>query len=110
MQLEPVVEVLAKFMNKVLVTGKIVRAITLNHVGEKKTPFAEIWLEIEEVVQDKQKNWGVKSDQFRFEVWRSRARYASQELQKGEIVEVEARLCTGIHGLKLEIQEITRSL
>ena len=95
-------------MNKVMLTGRIVAPIVLQHVGGSNTPFTKVLLDVDDLVQNKNRKWETRVERYQVEIWRSRARYASEEFCVGDYVEVEACLRDTPDGIKLEAKEIVR--
>ena len=96
-------------MNKVFLTAKIIKPISLIYVGNN-IPFAEISLAVDDLVQNKQKEWETRQDEMTMEIWRSLARYAKEEFKVGDFVEVEACLRPKAAGITVEIQQIKRAI
>jgi len=96
-------------MNKVFLTGRIVKPINLSFVGNS-IPFAEVCLAVEDAVQNRQKVWETRVDQMEMEIWRSLARYAKEQFSVGDCVEIEACLRPKAALITVEITSIKKAI
>lgn len=96
-------------MNKVFLSGQIVNDIALSLRGDSNTPYAQFELEVQEAIKDRKRVWKKISQRFDMQIWRSLARYASNEFKCGDIVLVEATLSNDRGDLSLEVKHIEKA-